>query len=130
MSFNELIGNEKIKQNLIKILNTNSTTHSYMFVGEKGIGKKLFAKEFAKGILCNNQAQKPCQACKSCIEFANNNNPDYYEINLEDEENSIKIENIRAMQRKVQELPIVSEKKVYIIDDSEYMTKEAQNCLL
>ena len=130
MSFNELIGNEKIKQNLIKILNTNSTTHSYMFVGEKGIGKKLFAKEFAKGILCNNQAQKPCQACKSCIEFANNNNPDYYEINLEDEENSIKIENIRAMQRKVQELPIVSEKKVYIIDDSEYMTKEAQNALL
>ena len=34
------------------------------------------------------------------------------------------------MQKRVQELPIVSERKVYIIDDSELMTKEAQNCLL
>jgi len=34
------------------------------------------------------------------------------------------------MQKRVQELPIVSNKKVYIIDDSEYLTKDAQNCLL
>ena len=34
------------------------------------------------------------------------------------------------MQKRVQELPIVSDKKVYIIDNSELMTKEAQNCLL
>ena len=34
------------------------------------------------------------------------------------------------MQKRVQELPIVSNRKVYIIDDSEYLTKEAQNCLL
>lgn len=34
------------------------------------------------------------------------------------------------MQKRVQELPIVSDRKVYIIDDSEYLTKDAQNCLL
>ena len=34
------------------------------------------------------------------------------------------------MQKKVQELPIVSQRKVYIIDDSDCLTKEAQNCLL
>lgn len=130
MSFNELIGNEKIKQNLIKILENNTISHSYMFIGTKGIGKKLFAKEFAKGILCNNSEKKPCEACKSCIEFVNSNNPDYYEIGLDDGENSIKIDTIRQMQKRVQELPIVSARKVYIIDDSEYMTKDAQNCLL
>ena len=130
MSFNELIGNEKIKQNLIKILKNNTISHSYMFIGTKGIGKKLFAKEFAKGILCNNSEKRPCEACKSCIEFVNSNNPDYYEIGLEDDENSIKIDTIRQMQKRVQELPIVSDRKVYLIDDSEYMTKDAQNCLL
>lgn len=130
MNFNELIGNEKIKQNLIKILNNETASHSYMFIGTKGIGKKLFAKEFAKGILCINEQEKLCGNCKSCIEFVNSNNPDYYEIGLEDEENSIKIETIRQMQKRVQELPIVSNRKVYIIDDSEYMTKDAQNCLL
>ena len=130
MSFNELIGNEKIKQNLKKILNNNIATHSYMFIGTKGIGKKEFAKEFAKGILCQSNENKPCGNCKSCIEFVNNNNPDYYEIGLQEDENSIKIDTIRQMQKRVQELPIVSNKKVYIIDDSEFLTKDAQNCLL
>ena len=98
--------------------------------GTKGIGKKEFAKEFAKGILCVNEENKLCNSCKSCIEFVNSNNPDYYEIGLQEDENSIKIESIRQMQKRVQELPIVSKRKVYIIDDSELMTKEAQNCLL
>ena len=98
--------------------------------GTKGIGKKEFAKEFAKGILCVNEENKLCDNCKSCIEFVNSNNPDYYEVNLREDENSIKIEAIRQMQKRVQELPIVSKRKVYIIDDSELMTKEAQNCLL
>ena len=34
------------------------------------------------------------------------------------------------MQLKVSEKPIISESKVYIIDNAETMTKEAQNCLL
>lgn len=130
MSFSNIIGNEKIKQNLLRILNNNNITHSYMFIGTKGIGKKEFAKEFAKGILCMSENEKPCEECKSCIEFVNSNNPDYYEIGLLEDESSIKIETIRQMQKRVQELPIVSNRKVYIIDDSEYMTKDAQNCLL
>lgn len=80
--------------------------------------------------MCEKQENRPCEVCKSCMEFVNSNNPDYYEINLQNDENSIKIEAIRQMQKRVQELPIVSERKVYIIDDSELMTKEAQNCLL
>ncbi len=127
--FENLIGNEKIKQDLKTVLNNNKVSHSYMFIGNKGIGKSEFAKEFAKGILCTGSDNKPCLSCKSCVEFDNNNNPDFYYMGL-GEENSIKIDIVRNMQKKVQELPIVSNKKVYIIDDAEYMTKEAQNCLL
>ena len=43
---------------------------------------------------------------------------------------SIKIEQIRYMQEKIAEKPIASNKKVYIINNSDTMTKEAQNCLL
>ena len=49
---------------------------------------------------------------------------------IEPEGNSIKIEQIRELQKKIQEKPIISEKKVYIIDQADLMTKEAQNCLL
>ena len=126
--FERLIGNEKIKEDLNLIIKEDNIFHSYMFIGTEGIGKKKFAKEFAKGILCLDK-NKPCEKCKSCLEFDNNNNPDFYYIGL-GEENSTKIDTIREMQKKIQELPIVSTRKVYIIDDFEYVTREAQNCLL
>lgn len=128
MNFNHIIGNEPIKQLLTKTIQNKTSTHSYLFIGQEGIGKQLFAKEFAKAILCLEEKEKPCNKCKACIEFETSNNPDYNEITTE--ENSIKIEQIRLMQSKIAEKPIISNKKVYIINDSEKMTKEAQNCLL
>ena len=129
MSFEKIIGNEENKILLNNIIKNNSISHSYLFYGIDGIGKSLFAREFAKMILCLNSSEnKPCNECKSCLQFNSDNNPDYYEIGLE--ENSIKIDKIRQMQKKALEKPIISDKKVYIINDSDYMTKEAQNCLL
>lgn len=130
--FEDIIGNEKTKEILKRTITLNRASHSYMFLGPEGIGKKLFAKGFAKTILCldNNKAQESsyCNICKSCIEFSSNNNPDF--IFIEPEETKIKIDQIRNMQTKVAEKPIISQKKVYIIDDADTMTNEAQNCLL
>lgn len=77
MSFNKIIGNENVKKILTNTIETKNILHSYIFSGPEGIGKKLFAEEFAKMILCLNQNDKPCDKCKSCIEFENNNNPDF-----------------------------------------------------
>ena len=125
--FNKIIGNEEIQNLLKQAIKNNRTSHSYLFVGTEGIGKKQIAKEFAKALLCLNN-DKYCNTCKSCIEFDDNNNPDF--VILEPDENSIKIEQIREIQRKVVEKPIISNQKVYIIDNSDKMTTEAQNCLL
>ena len=48
MSFSDIIGNEKIKKDLQESVENGSFSHSYMFVGNDGIGKKMIAKEFAK----------------------------------------------------------------------------------
>lgn len=127
MIFRDIIGNEKNKKLLRNIIDTNNTAHSYMFIGKDSIGKQLFAKEFAKAILCINE-DKPCNKCKSCIEFDTYNNPDFSII--EPDGNSIKIDQIRELTKKVYEKPVISHRKVYIINDSDYMTKEAQNSLL
>lgn len=125
--FNNIIGNEKIKKELEESIKNNQVSHSYMFIGEEGIGKKEIAKEFAKNILCLGE-NKPCNRCKSCVEFNSENHPDFQII--EPEGNTLKIDVIREFQKKVVEKPITSEKKVYIINDSDKMTLEAQNCLL
>ena len=124
--FENILGNEKNKQILEKSIQLNKTSHSYIFWGIEGIGKKLIAKEFAKNILCIDQKEN--SNCKSCIEFDSSNNPDFQLI--EPNEGKVKIEQIREMQKKVSEKPIISNKKVYIIDNADTMTTEAQNCLL
>lgn len=127
MSFERIIGNDKVKQFLNNAINENHILHSYLFSGIEGIGKKLFAIEFAKKILCIEQNDEQ-ENCLSCLKFKSSNHPDF--MILEPENNVIKIEQIRNMQEKISEKPIVSKKKVYIIVDSDCMTKEAQNCLL
>ena len=126
--FETILGNEKNKQVLQKSIQNNTISHSYMFIGIEGIGKKMIAKEFAKKILCLNKTLDNGCNCKSCIEFDSNNNPDF--LVIEPDGNSIKIEEIRKLQKMIQEKPIISNKKVYIIDNADLMTKEAQNCLL
>lgn len=88
----------------------------------------LFAKEFAKAVLCKGEKEKPCNKCEACISFEGNNNPDITII--DEEEKTIKTETIKQMVKSVYEKPIKSAKKVYIINDSEKLTKEAENCLL
>lgn len=126
--FDGVIGNQNIQNKLINSVKENKVSHSYMFVGIDGIGKKIIAKQFAKKILCTNNIQEKCDECKSCIEFDSDNHPDF--LYIEPDGNSIKIEQIRYLQKKIQEKPIISNKKVYIINDANKMTIEAQNCLL
>lgn len=125
MSFDNIVGNSKIKDFLNQSIDEKHVSHSYLFVGIDGIGKTLFAREFAKKILCLNGKG---DSCESCIKWDSNNHPDFLQI--EPENNTIKIEQIRNMQEEISVKPIASNKKVFLIVNSDCMTKEAQNCLL
>lgn len=125
MSFDNIVGNNKIKDFLNQSIDEKHVSHSYLFVGIDGIGKTLFAREFAKKILCLNGKG---DSCESCIKWDSNNHPDFLQI--EPENNTIKIEQIRSMQEEISVKPIASNKKVFLIVNSDCMTKESQNCLL
>lgn len=149
--FENIVGNNKIKESLKNAVKSNNVSHSYLFIGKAGVGKKLFAKDLAKKVMClgsNYDAQDNVlrstrdntenvesenlslefDNCDSCIKFDANSNPDF-SIIIPDGK-SIKIEQIRDLQARILEKPISSNKKVYIIDDADTMTEESQNCLL
>lgn len=128
MNFNNIIGNENVKHLLNNSIKSNNLVHSYMFVGPDGIGKSLFAKDLAEIMLCMS-GSNACGECSSCIKFQSGNHPDFMQIDSDDGK-SIKIAQIRLLQEKIAEKPIVSNHKVYIINNSDLMTVEAQNCLL
>lgn len=129
MAFETLVGNQKVKDLLVNTIKSEKILHSYLFSGIDGIGKSLFAKEFSRMILCTSKEFEVCKNCKSCIEFNAGEHPDYIEIYPKDGK-SIKIEEIRFMQEKIAEKPITSTRKVYVINECDTMTREAQNSLL
>lgn len=127
MQFN--LKNVQIEEIIKNAIRLNKILNGYIFLGNVNTKKFEYAKKFAKMILCLEGDKTSHNECKSCIMFENQNHPDYYEINKPFTE-SIKIDEIREMQNKIIEKPITSERKVYVINNAENMTAEAQNCLL
>src|SRR5437899_5212116 len=65
--FSRLIGNEEVKSALRHLLASGRVPGSLLFTGEQGIGKKLFALEFAKMLNCRNrQDSEACDECSCC----------------------------------------------------------------
>ena len=67
MNFEGIIGNDNIKEFLNNQIMNNHIVHSYIFSGIDGIGKTLFAQEFARKILCENKEAN--EDCISCLKF-------------------------------------------------------------
>lgn len=128
MNFDDILGNDEAKKYLSHCVTDNHISQSYLFVGAEGIGKLLIAKEFAKQVLCLQPEKKQNCQCKSCQCFEGMNHPDYLVINEKGE--TIKIDQIREITTKIMEPPIISNRKIYILNDCDKMTIEAQNCLL
>lgn len=121
------IGHENNKLKLKKIVENNTIGHAYLFVGKKGIGKKLVALEFAKNILCNYpQNGEACDKCEACKTFQINSD---FKI-IEPVKDVIKVDAIREFTSELFLLPTISNRKVFIIDDAETMNEQAQNALL
>lgn len=120
--------NKQIEELLKKTVESKRVVNGYIFSGSGNTSSYIKAKELAKMILCLDDG-KCSNSCRSCLMFDDNNHSDYYEIN-KDKLETIKIDDVRQMQEKIIEKPITSEKKVYVINNSENMTVEAQNCLL
>jgi len=94
------------------------------------MGKKSLAYAFSLSLFCQKGEDKPCLCCPACKQVISNNHPDFIKIEQLEDAKNIKIEQIRVMQEKILEKPIISNKKVYIINNADTMTTEAQNCLL
>lgn len=125
---------EKNARMLAESVRSGYVTHSYIFEGDAGLGKVETAAYFAASLLCENKSECPCGECDSCRQISNNNNPDLKSYSLkqlvERDKKSIGVGEIRSVIEDVYTKPFKSEYKVYIIEDGDALTNEAQNAML
>ena len=126
----KVLGHEEVIRHLQNAVAMDQVSHSYIFAGEKGSGKKLLAKLFAMTLQCEKHGKEPCLQCGSCKKAMNRNHPDIiYVSHLKP--NSIGIEDIREqLIADVEIKPYTGPYKIYIVDEAEKMTVQAQNALL
>jgi len=127
MSFNDIIGQELAKDILRKDIGKERVSSSYLFVGPKGVGKKLTAISLAKALNCFKGGVDSCDECANCRLIDKGNFPDCITVSP-DEKGSIKIEMIREIKQTVS-LRTMG-RRVIIIEDADTMTEEAQNAFL
>ncbi len=127
--FSQIIGHENIIQHLQNAIGSNMVSHAYILHGEEGMGKKLLASAFAKTLQCEESGILPCNRCKSCMQVDSNNHPDI--IWVKHEKYSIGVDDIRLqVNADIQIKPYHSPYKIYIIEDGDKLTEQAQNALL
>lgn len=128
MSFKEIIGQEAAKQLLQSGLRHQRISHAYIFSGPPGSGQKEMALAFVQALFCTEDTDDACGECLECRKVLHSNHPDLHQIAPEG--STIKIDQIRDLQRIFSYRSENGNPKTYIIEQADKMTVQAANSLL
>ena len=128
--FRDIVGQEHLKEQLQKNMKEGNVSHAYLINGELRSGKEFIAKIFAAALQCEDELNPPCQACQSCVKAFSGNHPDIIFVSHE-KPNTIGVEDIRTqINNDIMIKPYQGPYKIYIMNEAEKMTVQAQNALL
>jgi DNA polymerase-3 subunit delta' len=123
-----VIGHEWAVELLKHGLAMDHLSHAYLFVGPPHVGKTSLALYLAYALNCLDPETRPCGSCSACRKIAKGLHPD---VRVIDEPGiSIKIDQIRELQREMALSPFEGHWRVYILCNFQQATPEAANCLL
>ncbi|MDA3732794.1 DNA polymerase III subunit delta' [Niameybacter massiliensis] len=127
-TFNKIIGHEDIKRYFNKAIKSEKVSHSYIFEGPEGVGKKSIAQAVAKSLLCQGE-DKPCGKCRACLLLEAGNHPDL--IYVEKDNKTTKIDTVREKLVKNMDVkPYQGPYKIIVVTEADTLTIEGQNAML
>jgi len=135
-TFNEIVGQTLTVSLLKNSLHLARFFPVYLLSGLRGSGKTSIGRIFAAAVNCNElikfqenkEIQKfPCLECQSCKAMLEGNHPDFIEI---DAASHTGVDNVRSIIEAASFLPIMGQKKIYLIDEAHMLSKAAFNAFL
>ncbi|MDB4868969.1 MAG: holB [Cohnella sp.] len=128
MRISDIPGQERAKSLLRQALRSGRIAHAYLFAGPSGSGRHDTAMALAQALLCEQGGDDACGECLACRKVSHGNHPDLHLVKPDGA--SVKIEQIRELQRELSYRTSGAGYKVYIIEAVETMTVQAGNSLL
>ncbi|WP_243027900.1 DNA polymerase III subunit gamma/tau [Thermus albus] len=126
LTFQEVVGQEHVKEPLMRAIGEGRLAHAYLFSGPRGVGKTTTARLLAMAVGCQGEV-RPCGVCPHCQAVQRGAHPDVVEI---DAASNNSVEDVRELREKVLLAPLSAPKKVFILDEAHMLSKSAFNALL
>lgn len=123
----KVIGHDHIIEYFQSLQQNSRLAHAYLFVGNEGVGKRHCAKYLVKMINCEGEALQPCGICHACRMIEAQTHPDIFEIDAAD---SLKVDQMRELMRKVMVKKVDARYKCFIIDSVDKMTASVSDAFL
>ena len=128
--FESVLGNEQVREYFRHAVDSGKVSHCYVLSGEDGLGKMTLAKAFAQTLLCDSPVGRPCGKCHSCVQFESGNHPDVI-YTTHEKPTVIGVDDVRTgIVEDIALRPYSSDYKIYIMDEAEKLSVQAQNALL
>ena len=131
---NNIAANVSVRKKLCDDILDGRFLHAYIIEGKRGTGRHLLARTIAAAIACENKAKDgiplPCHTCNNCIKIQKDISPDVITVKKEPDRLSIGVNSARFIKEDVCVYPNDLNHKIYIIDNADIMTDEAQSALL
>ncbi len=129
MVFDDLIGQDIIKETIINSIKDNKIPNAYLFTGIRGVGKTTTARIIAKALNCKNGIDNICKKnmCENCESISNSNHIDVLEM---DAASKTGVDDVRDLIDFSRYGPTIARYKIFIIDEVHMLSKQAFNALL
>lgn len=132
--FPAIYGNDFHKNRIAAAISEGRLPHAFLIDGPEGSGKMTFAKQIAAALNCERSNDEsyplPCGACNSCRRIRENSFTDVKILSRPSDKATIGVGLIKDFRSDMYLTATESGYKIYIIDEAEKMTTEAQNALL
>ena len=130
--FCDFFANDIVKARLSGDIEDNKISHAFIFEGAQGSGRHTLAKQLAASISCTSREgdRIPCGKCPSCSKIFAEKSPDVINLGVASDKVTIGIECARFIKDDIHTFPNSLPIKMYIIEDADKMTLQAQNALL
>lgn len=133
MSWQRIRGHDALVKMFEQAWQRGRLAHAYLFTGPPGVGKRLFANELAKCLLCENaQTGKlaACDQCPGCIQVEAGTHPDFHAVGRPEDSLELPIETIRELCKSLSFKPARGHGRVAIVDDADDLNDSSANCFL
>jgi DNA polymerase-3 subunit delta' len=125
-------GHDRWAQIFDRLVQRNRLAHAYLFCGPAGIGKRMFAEELGKALLCEKRGEKlaSCGTCPACLQVAARSHPDFVEVGRPEEKSELPIDIVREICQGYGLKSARGKGRIAIIDDADDLNEESSNCFL